>query len=400
MLEHLREKVDSFTGGAATGFLGLKNGIVSSIKSLSLFQKALLTTGIGVLVVAAGLIAANFDKVKAFLSGISIEVTNLVETTKKLSDESQAELDILLAQNNILKEQGKTEEEILKLKEAKTKEAVKDLLATIAAQEQLTKVSKEAAQVGKHNLGRLGFLSKFFYGDEGEIQEEGDKAVDELKITLNKLLDTEAGYRLELAEIRKAGMSQDRGIDQMDVIESLGLNEDGLTPSDAADVSSAKIAEAKKLEFVEDTRTRMQQIRAIAADDENVLNDWAVGQVKLHEQQKLKIIDNTFRSMQILAEGNAEAGKYVAAAQATYNSYASIAATIAGQGALAIPLAISTGIFGLLQVQKILSTDVRGRGSGGGSVGRPSSISTRRDEPIAPNAVSYTHLTLPTIYSV
>lgn len=78
---------------------------------------------------------------------------------------------------------------------------------------------------------------------------------------------------------------------------------------------------------------------------------------------------------ELLAKGTEE-GRAFAAVQATYNTYAAIAAQLKAAsaagviGPLAIATAVSTGVFGFLQVKKILNTrspQTSGGGSGGGS---------------------------------
>ena len=65
--------LNELTGGLAQKFKDSYEAISLSSKGLSGFKRAMLATGIGALVVGVGLLVANFDKIKDFLSGITAE---------------------------------------------------------------------------------------------------------------------------------------------------------------------------------------------------------------------------------------------------------------------------------------------------------------------------------------
>ena len=65
--------LNELTGGLAQKFKDSYEAISLSSKGLSGFKRAMIATGIGALVVGVGLLVANFDKIKDFLSGITAE---------------------------------------------------------------------------------------------------------------------------------------------------------------------------------------------------------------------------------------------------------------------------------------------------------------------------------------
>jgi len=75
--------LNNLTGGLAQQFKDSYEAISLSSKGLSGFKRAMLATGIGALVVGVGLLVANFDKVKDFLSGISAESKAAREALEK-----------------------------------------------------------------------------------------------------------------------------------------------------------------------------------------------------------------------------------------------------------------------------------------------------------------------------
>lgn len=103
-----------FTGSVNTtslAFKGLKNAIIA--------------TGIGALVVAVGLLIANFDKLKEAINGVSKAQKDALDDQQKAVDLADERLNSISEQENILKLQGKSERQILNMKILATKEAIK-----------------------------------------------------------------------------------------------------------------------------------------------------------------------------------------------------------------------------------------------------------------------------------
>jgi hypothetical protein len=138
-------------------FTMLKTVAVDALKGI---KTGLLTTGIGALVVALGLIVAYWDDIKAAVSGIS-------EEQKKLNTDSQANLDVQKAkltaidsQENILKLQGKSEREILNIKIAQTNEVINATKQQLKNSENTALAQIEASKRNKEILsGMLQFIS-------------------------------------------------------------------------------------------------------------------------------------------------------------------------------------------------------------------------------------------------
>ena len=102
------------------------------------------------------------------------------------------------------------------------------------------------------------------------------------------------------------------------------------------------------------------------------------------QKTKLATINQGFQILSDLSQGSLAAQKATAVAQATFDTYAAIAGTLNSvsrtpAGAIpgyAIAQAVATGIFGLLQVRKILATPTEGGaspsiGGGGASASTP-----------------------------
>jgi hypothetical protein len=216
------------------------------------FKKALISTGIGALVVAVGLLVAYWDDIKGLVSGVSSEQEELNAKSKENLKSQEEKLDAIDGQSNQLKLQGKSEKDILNLKVKQSEEAIKAAKINLAN----AKATKDA-QVAAANrnrdivLGIINFMStpirlllstiddigKAVGKDFGltaaldktnlslanmvfnpdEVAKEGDAAIKEAENTLNKFEEKLAGSKLAIQNINKAAREkgkQDREAQQ------------------------------------------------------------------------------------------------------------------------------------------------------------------------------------------
>jgi hypothetical protein len=206
------------------------------------FKKALISTGIGALVVAVGLLVAYWEDIMALVGGVSSEQKKLNEQTQKDLAANQEKLEAIDGQTNQLKLQGKSEEEILQLKMAQTDEAIKSAEINLQNAEATKQAQVEAA---KRNQAILAGILKFvslpltmilgsidnismalkqfgvieeatsllddttnylasFVFDPEAVAEEGDATIKEAQGTLDRLKEQRAGYDLAVMEGQKA----------------------------------------------------------------------------------------------------------------------------------------------------------------------------------------------------
>jgi hypothetical protein len=223
-LQGLGESIDSFKqmGAVAKNALaGIKTGIAA--------------TGIGILLVAIGAIAVYWDDIKEAVNGVSNEQETLNKQSQSNLDIQQKKLDTIGGQDNILKLQGKSEKDILKIKIAQTDQVIKaseiqieQSIATTKAQTEaakrnqdilagvlkfislpLTMILKTVDAVGSALGKDFGLEEKVFKGlssfifDPKKTQEEGDKVVEEQKKALAKLKNDRAGLQLSVNSIEQ-----------------------------------------------------------------------------------------------------------------------------------------------------------------------------------------------------
>ena len=296
-------------------FTMLKTVAVDALKGI---KTGLLTTGIGALVVALGLIVAYWDDIKAAVSGVS-------EEQKKLNTDSQANLDIQKAkltaidgQENILKLQGKSEKYILDLKIAQANKAIEaaktqlqNNASTALAQIEASKRNKEILSgilqfistpisailrtvdaVGKAfgkdfglNDKLYGSISGFVFDPE-KTKKEIAAVKEETEKGLKELENTKAGFVLAVKAIDKTAS------------DTAATNRKTASDNIAEDEKKEREAKLKALEdFANDTeaiakKRREKDLEAqqkAAADELKIQSDKILAQAELDkENAKLK----------------------------------------------------------------------------------------------------------------
>lgn len=234
--------LDQATGGYAgkvrdlsKSVKGVITGARGFIKTLKGVKGALISTGIGALVVALGLIVAYWDDIKGLVDGTTRAQREGLAEAEKLRDVTQQQLDISNSMENTLKAQGKTEKEIRDLKIQQTNEVIAATEAQLAQQESMKKSQLAAAERNRNiaagiitfltapvtiilgmvdaitqTLAQIGAIEEgtslaedFVMGaaemifDPEEVATEADATIKETEDQLRKLKNTRDGYILQ-----------------------------------------------------------------------------------------------------------------------------------------------------------------------------------------------------------
>jgi hypothetical protein len=206
------------------------------------FAAALTATGIGAIIVAIGVaiavVAAYWDDIKAAVSGVSQEQRNSLKSAQDNTVAQQKSLDTLNASDEVLKSQGKTEDEILQIKIKQTKEVLVARKQELEKSQELRKSQIAAAErnqkilkgildyltiplrlllvtidaVGSalgQDFGLEAGLDKFTKGaaslvfDPEEMKKQGEKEDEEFKKATLALENTQAGYENKRKDNKK-----------------------------------------------------------------------------------------------------------------------------------------------------------------------------------------------------
>jgi hypothetical protein len=210
---------------------------IVGVRAFTALKTAIGSTGIGLLVIALGAIVAYWDDIKAAVSGVSEEQKKLNKESEKNLQVQKEKLDAIGSQENILKLQGKSEKDILKLKISQTDAAIKAAEINIKNSIETQKAQVAAAKRNKEILqGLIAFVSlpittvlkgidligqavgknfdlygKFTGGlaslvfDPEETKEKGEADIKAQQKALDDLKNQRAGFQLQINDIDKKG---------------------------------------------------------------------------------------------------------------------------------------------------------------------------------------------------
>lgn len=293
----------------------LKLAFTTGANGAKILRTALISTGIGALVVALGMVVAYWDDIKGAISGASKELKGNLDLAEENVAAQEAAAEALSLQENSLRLQGKSEKEIRDLKIQQTEETIKALEAQLLAQKQLKDSQVSAAERNKNILqgiirfltlplslllstidmvgnalgqdfglqeGFTGGLAKLVFDPE-EIAEEGDKAIEETQKKLAKLKSTRDGFLLDEKEEQEKASE-----------EKPGKKEE--TDEEKADKRLA----AAKLKAEEEALKRKLELEK--EFDEKILQ-----QQQSAEQQEINATYDKFFALEEAYAGNAEA---------------------------------------------------------------------------------------------
>jgi len=186
---------------AAKDFERLKAVAVDAFKSI---KSAIGASGIGLFVVALGLIVAYWDDIKKSVGLATAEQLRSLEVATAQYNKEKERLEVLQSQENVLRQQGVSEQHILDLE-------IQQLENTIKAGEKQLGIQKklnEQSVKGASNLS--SFLQSILPSSAGQgifaylttdALIEGEKTIKASKQELDKLKDQRAQHQLEEIKI-------------------------------------------------------------------------------------------------------------------------------------------------------------------------------------------------------
>ena len=231
---------------ARDSFKQLGAVVKNAFSDMTTASKAFMATGLGLIITGLALIISYWDDIKSAMSGVSGEQEKLnvqSEANVKLQNQKK---DALNGQENILKQQGLSEKQILQLKIKQTEQQIKALEISINNQEITLKSQIEAEKRNKEILkGIIQFVTAplqlilktvdgigSFLGkdwnladkltdwtaslvfDPRQVETEGLKAIAEQKKTLMTLKNELAGYQNSVRDIDKQAAEEKKKLAQ------------------------------------------------------------------------------------------------------------------------------------------------------------------------------------------
>lgn len=216
-------------------FADFFKGIQSMGSALASVGKALLTNPIFLIASAIAAAVVYAEDLLALVDGVGEAEQKLLDNTKERARLSQESLNSISAQENVLKKMGLTEEQILKLKVAKSKAAISDLEAQVSSQRVIAIQQIETAKRNKEILtgiitfitaplqailftvdqiakvagkelnlrGQLNDMVTTLLFDPKQIEADAAASIAESEKTIDTLKNQQAGFELAIAGIRQ-----------------------------------------------------------------------------------------------------------------------------------------------------------------------------------------------------
>jgi hypothetical protein len=195
---------------------GLVSSFKAGIQGAKGLKTAIAATGIGLLVAAVATVATYWDDIVGSTKDEVSAIDEAIQSATRMRQEQEGILNILLNSDNILREQGKTEQEILDLKKAQTEELIKAYeveVATLKVKAEQQKAEEASLREAYAQLVKIGGS----LGGAGKVTESGFQAfaesegysfeaaqqLAEAEAALNALNNTAAGYRESEREAEK-----------------------------------------------------------------------------------------------------------------------------------------------------------------------------------------------------
>ena len=427
-LQAVGESIDSFKQLGTV----IRTQVVSAFSTL---RGAIISTGIGLLAVAIGLLIVNFDKVKRvilnlfpglaelgrFFGSIIEKVTDFVgitseaeralekleKTTKRGNEGLESRIKILTAQGgkekeiyelnkkqaeaelNALRLRAKTigkltDEEQKRYRDLKVEKEVLDASEQKRINENLKDAAKKSQDASKEAAAKR--------------KEENDKKLAEEKQFTEDLLKNQ--------QDRRKLLQQDNIISQKEIDRDKKEAEDKAKKDQEA-IDNERIEGQKKVissttNYALQGIQKQQEATKASAENISAINKWLASEDKKRLDEKVEDTQMALNALAAIVDQNSVAGKAIAVAQAIINTYQGATKALGQGGALGFVTAGAVIAAGIMNVKKIVSTNIpsaKGTGSVGGGASAPSISASAPIAPPQPEAAT-TNLSSQTINAI
>jgi hypothetical protein len=377
-LQAVGESIDSFKQLGAV----VKTGVSNAFGTL---RSAIISTGIGALVVGLGLLIANFETVKKVVLNFIPGLGKLADFVGNLVTKFTDFVGITSEADRVLEKLSKTNAKANENIEAR----VKLLTAQGGKEKEIYALQKEANANETNALRERLKLT-------GKLTEEEAKRFRELKVE-SQVLDLTEKKRIadKNAELAKAEAERQKERDRIRKEREEGqelIRRDrelaaNLTKTEILGVTSAGKDALIQTQVVAKGVTNAIVVSATEqADAKKKLTDYEKELEKQKFDAQVGLASQSLSIIGGLVDQNSAAGKAIAVTQAIINTYQGASKALAQGGIFGPVAAAATIAAGLINVKKIVSTKIPSA-KGGGSVADSGSPSmSMASAPITPSA--------------
>ena len=303
--------LDQLTGGLATRFKDAFEATKLFNFSLKGMRTALISTGIGALVVALGVVVAYWDDIVEFIGGANKALEKQVKLQGQLIDKKVSQLTLLQKEAELLKAQGVSNDEIAKRQREKTLELInQNILYSQQLEKQLLIEQTDARKLslGQKLLNILrasqGQTFEFF----GEIDEEEAGKIKEIEDKIQKAKEATLDFAKALVELNKP--TEEKTVDEV-VVGNNGKRKEVIPlktqlANDQEIINNAdQIKELKDRETQDRLATYREQIR----QEDLLAQQTQAEQEEILRQQKVQGAINVLDALTGLAGAETDIGR-------------------------------------------------------------------------------------------
>ena len=202
-IEGVRQALPLFVNFGNT----IKTKVITAFSSL---RGAIMSTGIGALVVAIGYLISNFDKLKGAMSSGLTAAKNFETSTSNQAEEARKASDNFAEYERTLKRLGYTEDEINNKRKARYKDAIEKTQKEIAASKDVYKEQLKNLKIVE-GFDKWGFnaTGRLLFGDEEDAKAQQQKIKD-LRANLEKLKNDQFEYNNKIKEERQKDLEDQK----------------------------------------------------------------------------------------------------------------------------------------------------------------------------------------------
>lgn len=393
-LQQIGEARDSFLQLGAV----IKNKLITAFSSL---KSALISTGIGLFVIAIGVLIANFDKLKNVVSENTANAQKFADSTRLEGEAARATANDFAEYERTLKRLGYAEDEIRKKRGDKLKQAISSTEREIDANKKLYKEQlKNLETVYSYDKLGLNATGRALYGSEEDAaktreyikglrkdleklkndqfdlqqkekdaQLESEKSKEKVVKTNKEKKESNEDYYQDYLNKLDMQKSEELGLDDFLLEEKKVNNEKDLLEEEAHSEALIKAWEyqaAENLRIEKEKEAakkilRQQEVNAVQDTFTTIANLAELFAGKSRKQQKA-----AFQIQKAANIANATIDTYKAA-QGAYASLSSIPVIGVGLGIAAAAAATSAGLLNVKRIASQQFGSTSASNSGGGS---------------------------------
>ncbi len=260
------KQIDKFTGGLASSLVKVAKAAKLSGKAM---RVALISTGIGAITIAVGLLVEYWDEITDLIGGSNKELERQIILNNENLDAVDRKLRNIRTQIELEKKQGKNVDDLIEKEKALVLEKRKTLLSQIEAEKLRLKEIKDEAEMATWREKQLLSNQRLIKAGGkavSKITEEERIAINDQQTKLDNLINSYDNFELkEIVEPTKT--------------------------KDAVETDAEKLAEQQRLKAIDDKAASIEEITKLE-------DDYLQSQLEKQTQEENAVYDKYFAQIQ------------------------------------------------------------------------------------------------------